>query len=157
MWLLIAIIWNIRAHMFGSSMILQPLESFNFKSLDKWPQWRRCFPQFCDASSLGRDGQQKQVYTLLHCIGESAADTLTLSDIWEDDCKSFAKFARFFKIHKNVNCCLQQEGEGQTNSSLACICWSKTATMVPCRTRWCMTALLSVSVMQAGVTCNKLL
>ena len=124
--------------MFGSSVILQPLESFNFKSLDKWPQWRRCFPQSRDAFGLGSDGQQKQVSTLLHCMGESAADTLTSSDNWEDDCKSFesviAKFARFFKIHKNVNCCLQQEGERQTNSSLACICWSKTATTVPCRT-----------------------
>ena len=92
--------------MASSSVRLQPPETFNFKSPDEWPRWRRRFLQFRDASCLGDEGQQKQVSTLLYCMGESAEDILTSTDISTDDRKRFefviAKFDSFFKVRKNV-------------------------------------------------------
>ena len=86
--------------MASSSVRLQPPEPFNFKSPDEWPRWRRRFLQFRDASGLGDEGQQKQVSTLLYCMGESAEDVLTSMDISADDRKRFesviAKFDSFF-------------------------------------------------------------
>ena len=137
--------------MVSSSVRLQPPEPFNFKSPDEWPRWRRRFLQFRDASGLGDEGQQKQVSTLLYCMGESAEDILTSTDISADGRKRFefviAKFDSFFKVRKNViferarfNRRLVRR---QKNLSLAFISWSTAATMASCRTRCCATVLLS--------------
>ena len=92
--------------MASSSVRLQPAGSFNFKSPDEWPRWRRRFLQFSNASGLGDEGQRKQVLTLLYCMGELAEDVLTSTEISAYDCKRFesviAKFDSFFKVHKNV-------------------------------------------------------
>ena len=75
-----------------------------------------------EASGLATKGDTKQVSTLLYCMGETAEDVMTLTDISEDDRKQFdsviAKFDSFFKIHKNVifeharlNRCSQEGGE----------------------------------------------
>ena len=48
----------------------------------------------------------KQVSMLLYCMGETAEDVLTSTDISEDDKKKLdsviATFDRFFKVRKNV-------------------------------------------------------
>ena len=90
--------------MASSGVRLQPPASFNFP--DDWPRWRRRFQQFREASGLAAEGDTKQVSTLLYCMGETAEDVLTSTDISEDDKKKFdsviAKFDSFFKVRKNV-------------------------------------------------------
>ena len=92
--------------MASSGVRLQPPASFNIKSPDDWPRWRRRFQQFREASGLATDGDTKQVSTLLYCMGETAEDVLTSTDISEDDKRKFdsviAKFDSFFKVRKNV-------------------------------------------------------
>ena len=75
--------------MTSSSVRLQPPEPFNFKSLDEWPRWRRRFLQFRDTSGLSDEGKQNQISTLFYCMGESAEDVLTSTDISADDRKGF--------------------------------------------------------------------
>ena len=76
------------------------------KHLDDWPRWRRRFQQFREASGLATEGDTKQVSTLLYCMGETAEDVLTSTDISKDDKRKFdsviAKFDSFFKVRKNV-------------------------------------------------------
>ena len=90
----------------ASSVRLQPPAPFDFKSPDEWPRWRRRFQQFCEASGLATEGDTKQVSTLLYCMGETAEDVLTSTDISADERKKFdsviAKFDSFFKVRKNV-------------------------------------------------------
>ena len=105
-----------------SSVRLQTPELFNFKSLDEWPRWRRHFLQFGDDSSLGEESDQKQISTLLYCMGESAEGVLSSTDNSADNRKAFqfiiTKFDCFFRVRKNVmferarfNCRSQGEGE----------------------------------------------
>ena len=90
----------------ASSVRLQPPAPFNFKSPDKWPRWRRRFQQFREASGLTTEGDTKQVSMLLYCMGETAEDVLTSTDISADELKKFdsviTKFDSFFKVRKNV-------------------------------------------------------
>ena len=90
----------------ASSVRLQPPAPFDFKSPDEWPRWRRRFQQFREASGLATEGDTKQVSTLLYCMGETAEDVLTSTDISADERKTFgsviAKFDSFFKVRKNI-------------------------------------------------------
>ena len=92
--------------MASSGVRLQPPVSFNIKSPDDWPRWRRRFQQFREASGLATEGDTKQVSTPLYCMGETAEDVLTSPNISEDDKRKFdsviAKFDSFFKVRKNV-------------------------------------------------------
>ena len=56
-----------------ASLRLQPPASFDFKEPDAWQKWKRRFEQFRQASGLGAEGDEKQVSTLLYCMGEDAA------------------------------------------------------------------------------------
>ena len=48
---------------------LQPPELFNFKQPDNWSRWKRRFDQFRIASGLDKDPEEKQVSTLIYCMG----------------------------------------------------------------------------------------
>ena len=93
--------------MANSVVCLQPPAPapFNFKSPDDRPCWRRRFQQFHEASGLTAEGATKQVSALLYCMGETAEDVLTSTDISKGDKKKFdsviAKFDSFFKVRKN--------------------------------------------------------
>ena len=90
----------------ATGMHLQPPESFNFQTPDEWPHWRKRFEQYRIASGLGAKSQEQQVNTLFYCLGEESDDVLTSTDVTVDERKSysevFAKFDRFFTVHKNV-------------------------------------------------------
>ena len=101
---------------------LQPLERFNFRQPDEWPRWRKRFEQFRLASGLGVEGEQRQVNTLLYCLGDDAKDVLRSTNISEDDRKQYStvleKIDQFFQVRKNViierarfNSRSQQDGE----------------------------------------------
>ena len=79
---------------------------FPFNTPDYWPKWRRRFEQYHLASGLSKKTEERQVNTLLYCLGEEAEDILTSTNISEEDRKNYAsvlgKFDGFFKIRKNV-------------------------------------------------------
>ena len=89
-----------------ASLRLQPPSSFNFQEPDAWPKWKRRFEQFRVASGLADDSEEKQVSTLLYCLGEDAEERLTSTNISADDRKKYdavlLTFDNFFKVRKNV-------------------------------------------------------
>ena len=89
-----------------ASIRLQPPSPFDFKDPDAWPRWKRRFEQFHLAAGLNTEDGEKQVSTLLYCMGEDAEDTLTSMNISADDRKRYntviGKFDVFFKVRKNI-------------------------------------------------------
>ena len=89
-----------------SASILQTPAPFPFNSPDKWPKWKKRFEQYHIASGLAKEDDERQVSTLLYCLGEEADDVLTSTNITGDSRKKFAdvleKFNEFFEVRKNV-------------------------------------------------------
>ena len=89
-----------------ASLRLQPPTQFDFKNLDEWPRWKRRFEQFQLASGLPDESNDRQISTLLYCMGEEAEDILRSTNITEDERKVYDsvinKFDQFFKVRKNV-------------------------------------------------------
>ena len=85
---------------------LQPPDSFDFKSPDEWPRWKRRFQQFRLASGLSGRDQERQVCTLLYSMGDEAEDILRSTNISADERKVYntvlEKFDEFFKVRKNI-------------------------------------------------------
>ena len=78
--------------------------AFPFDTPDHWPKWKRHFEQYRVASGLSKESEERQVNTLLYCLGEEAEDVLTSTNIAEDDRKKYdsalAKFDSFFELEK---------------------------------------------------------
>ena len=85
---------------------LQPPAPFDFKTPDEWPRWRRRFQQYRAASGLSEESEERQISTLLYCMGEKAEDVLRSTAISDENLKKFGKvidqFDEFFKVRKNV-------------------------------------------------------
>ena len=81
-------------------------EPFDISKPDEWPRWKRRFEQFRFASSLSEEDNQRQVSTLLYCLGEGAEDVLSPTNISVDERKAYSavlkKFDDFFLIRKNI-------------------------------------------------------
>ena len=101
---------------------LQAPDSFNFKTPDEWPKWRKRYEQFRIASGLSGDAAAKQVNTLLYCMGDESDAILDSMKVTEDERGDYTvvlrKFDDFFKVRRNViferarfNLRSQQEGE----------------------------------------------
>ena len=75
---------------------LQPPLFFDFKMPDEWPRWKRRFEQFRLATGLPAEDDDRQVGTLLYCMGESAEDTLTSTNISASDRKKYNVMIRQF-------------------------------------------------------------
>ena len=80
------------------------------------------FEQFRVATRLYKEDEERQVTTLLYCLGEDVDNVLTSKNISDENRKKYVevllKFDRHFKVHKNVifkcarfNARLQVEGE----------------------------------------------
>ena len=58
------------------------------------------------ASGLSKENQEKQVNTLLYCLGEEADNVLISTNISEESRKKYddilAKFDAHFKVHKDI-------------------------------------------------------
>ena len=89
-----------------AQLSIEPPKQFNFSNPNDRPRWKKQFQQFCDASGLSTESEQRQVSTLLHCLGEDADDVLVSTNITEDERKSYkdvmAKFDGHFKICHNL-------------------------------------------------------
>ena len=105
-----------------ASLRLQPPDPLDFRSPDGWVKWKRRFEQYRIASGLATENDDRQISTLLYCMGEEA-DAVLLSTIISDaDRKKYEnvmlKFDEFFKVRRNViferarfNRRVQKEGE----------------------------------------------
>ena len=60
---------------------LQTPALFPFNSPDEWPKWKKRFEQYRVASGLDKEGEERQVSTMLYCLGEEADDVLTSTNI----------------------------------------------------------------------------
>ena len=89
-----------------ASIRLQPPEPFTFTKPDEWLRWKKRFEQFRVASGLNNEAEERQVNTLLYCLGEEADDVLASTDISNDARRKYDdvinKFDSFFKVCKNV-------------------------------------------------------
>jgi hypothetical protein len=85
---------------------LRPPEPFDFRNPDDWPRWKRRFQQFRVASGLTADDAEKQISTLLYCLGEQAEAVLSSTNASEEELKDYdavvKKFDEFFKVRKNT-------------------------------------------------------
>ena len=81
-------------------------EQFAFAQPDNWPKWKKRFEHYWAASGLDKESDERQVSTLLYCLGNSADDVLTSTNIIAEDRKKYdsvlAKFDQFFGVRKNV-------------------------------------------------------
>ena len=82
------------------------LEQFDFAQPDNWPKWKKRFEHYRAASGLDKESDERRVSTLLYCLGDSADDVLTSTNIVAEDRKKYAsvlaKFDEFFGVRKNV-------------------------------------------------------
>ena len=89
-----------------ASLQLQPPSPFNFKEPDTWPKWKRHFEQFRLVSRLDEASGEKQVGTLLYCMGNDAEETLRSTNISAVSRKEYGEvvkqFDNFFRVRKNV-------------------------------------------------------
>ena len=67
-----AILHGVRndCHFVMSTVNLQPPAPFCFHKTDEWPKWKRRFKQYRQASELADKGDERQVSTLLYCLGD---------------------------------------------------------------------------------------
>ena len=75
--------------MVSEAMNLQLPTSFLFTKVEKWPKWKRRFEQYRLASGLVEKDEQRQVSTLLYCLGEEAKEVLNITCISEGDKKKY--------------------------------------------------------------------
>ena len=82
---------------------LKPPEPFD---PNDWTWWKKRFEQFCTASGLKSENDERKVSTLLYCLGEEADMVLTSTNPTAEDRKKYdkviSKFDDFFKVPKNV-------------------------------------------------------
>ena len=101
-----SIIHGVRSGAVMASIRLQPPSSFDFKVPEEWPKWKKRFDQFRLASGLAAENDERQISTLLYCMGENAEETLSSMNISVDDRKKYdevvAQFNAFFQVRQNV-------------------------------------------------------
>ena len=85
---------------------LQPPDNFDFKRPDEWQRWIRRFEQFRLASGLSAESDERQVSTLLYCLGQDAEEVLVSTGVTIEERKTYSevlhKFEQFFKVRKNT-------------------------------------------------------
>ena len=85
-----------------ANLRLDAPEQFDFAQPDNWPKWKRQFEHYWAASGLDKESDERQVSTLLYCLGDSADDVLTSTNFVEEDHKKYgsvlAKFDEFFGV-----------------------------------------------------------
>ena len=89
----------------ATSRVIPP-EPFNFATPEEWPKWLRRFQRFRVASDLTSGDQEKQVNTLIYCMGDRADDILRSFQLSTEDEKKYdvvcQKFNGHFVTRKNV-------------------------------------------------------
>ena len=60
-----------------ASIRLDTPDHFDFAKPDNWPRWKKRFEHYRAASGLDKESEERQVSTLLYCLGEAADDVLS--------------------------------------------------------------------------------
>ena len=85
---------------------LSPPEPFNFNKPDEWGRWKRRFDQYRVASGLSKEKDDRQVSTLLYCLGDQAEDVLASTGISEKEREVYKKVLdtldKFFKVRAKM-------------------------------------------------------
>ena len=64
---------------------LSDLVPFPFDTPDHWLKWKCHFQQYHLAFGLSRESEERQINTLLYCLGEKAKDILASTNIGETE------------------------------------------------------------------------
>ena len=59
-----------------ANLRLSPPDCFDFKKPDEWCHWKHRFEQFPLASGLSSEDNERQISTLLYCLGQDAEEVL---------------------------------------------------------------------------------
>ena len=59
-----------------ASLSLRTPALFNFRKPEEWKKWRSRFEQYRLASGLSKESAERQVSSLLYCMGEDAEAVL---------------------------------------------------------------------------------
>ena len=90
----------------AASVLIQPLQQFDFKKPDDWAKWKQRFEQFLSASGLDKEDDARKVNMLLYCLGEEAERVLSSTAISDKSRKKYAdviaKFKEHFKVRRNI-------------------------------------------------------
>ena len=85
---------------------LVPPQPSDFRKPNEWPLWLRRFEQYRVALGLSSEDEEKQVNTLLYCLGEEAGDVFTACNATDKAKKVYAEavytFEKFFGVRKNL-------------------------------------------------------
>ena len=87
-----------------ASISLQSPSLFDFKTPDEWPCWKQRFEQFRLASDLADESDDRQVSTLLYCMGKkqrtSSPPPTSLKQIGENTVQSSSSTMTFFRLRR---------------------------------------------------------
>jgi len=82
-----------------ASLSLRPPASFNFRKPEEWKKWKSRFEQYCLASGLSKESAERQVSTLLYCMGEDAEAVLATTRISTEDRADYSKVVEKYDEH----------------------------------------------------------
>lgn len=55
-----------------ATILLQPLNPFDFKALNDWQMWKCKYEQYLHESGLESRNEQRQVSIIMYCLGEQS-------------------------------------------------------------------------------------
>ena len=85
-----------------ATFTLTPPAAFNFRQPEDWKKWHTRFEQFRIASGLSTESGERQVSSLLYCMGVDAVDVLATTNISDNDKKDYSKVVKKFNEYFNV-------------------------------------------------------
>ena len=89
-----------------ASLNLRAPAAFNFSKPEEWRKWKTRFEQFRLASGLSAESEERQVSSLMYCMGEDAEEVLATTNITAEQKKEYRqvvqKFDEYFKVRKNL-------------------------------------------------------
>ena len=86
----------------ASTILIAPLEKFDFKKPDSRLKWHHRFKLFLSALGLDKESDTRRVNTLLYCLGEDAEDILVSMNISDKDRKKYENVVWAFEAHFKI-------------------------------------------------------
>ena len=94
-----SILHGVRSGKVATPSLLQLLTTFVFNKPEELGKWKHRFQQYHLASGLSAESGERQVSTLLYCMGEGAEDIWEMTAISEDDRKRYDAVTRVLDTH----------------------------------------------------------
>lgn len=90
----------------ATQFVFAPPSAFDFKQPSSWDRWIQRFERYKDVSGLSDQSTERQVTTLVYCMGEDAEDILSASKLTPNEKKIYKSvklmFTEFFIGKRNV-------------------------------------------------------